>query len=339
MDLIVKPTQRCNFACTFCSSTEIAKSNKKVDDLDLEKVLRFLDRYPETSTIIINGGDPLMMTPDYYWKILEHLEAKGMTNCIMSFTSNLWDWWLHPTKWEKLFRHPQVKMTTSFQYGNSRKITEREVFTEEKFLKIAYKFKEDFGYIPDFIVVITNENKHTVLDNVRLAKFLDVECKVNYAMASGREGINFPVGEMYNLYLDIYEEGLAEWEYSTKQMLKKFKGNEFTSCPLNRTCDGGIRNLQPTSETGYDYGSCGAFGDDQEYGIDFEKEMAGEFFTPLRHQKELTYLKEECLSCPMFNVCNGCYKTVRDLKKNNLVEYSCAQMKKAKERADKLNLI
>jgi MoaA/NifB/PqqE/SkfB family radical SAM enzyme len=339
MDLIIKPTQRCNFACTFCSSTEIAKSNKRTDDLDVEKIKQFLDRFPDTQTIIVNGGDPLMMTPDYYWQILDHLKEKGMTDCVVSFTTNLWDWWLHPAKWDSLFRHPQVQVCTSFQYGNSRKINEREVFTEDKFLPIVNKFKADFGYVPSFIVVITNENKHTILHNVRLAKYLGVECKVNYAMASGREGVNFPVGEMYNLYLDIYEEGLAEWEYSTKQMLKKFKGNEFTSCPLNRSCDGGIRNLQPTSETNYNYGSCGAFGDDQEYGIDFEAEMSGKFFTPLRHEKELAYLKDECLSCPMFNVCNGCYKTVRDLKKNNLVEYSCAQMKKAKERADKLNLL
>jgi radical SAM protein with 4Fe4S-binding SPASM domain len=139
--------------------------------------------------------------------------------------------------------------------------------------------------------------------------------------------------------MDIYEEGLQDYEYSTKQMLKKLKGSEATSCPLNRSCDGGIRNLQPISETGYEYGSCGAFGDDQEYGIDFNQEMAGEFFTPLRHQRDLAYLKAECLSCPMFNICNGCYKTVNDLKKSNLVEYSCKQMKEVRQRAIKNGLV
>jgi radical SAM protein with 4Fe4S-binding SPASM domain len=309
-----------------------------MDDLSLVKIKQFLDRFPNTEMIIINGGDPLMMNPDYYQEILEYLELKGMTKCKISFTTNLWDWWLHPEKWENIFSHNQVRVTTSFQYGSGRMINSKEILTEKIFLEIITKFKAKYSYTPDFIVVISNENKEKTLDHVRLAKYLDIECKVNYAMASGREGINFPIGEMYNLYLDIYEEGLAEWEYSTKQMLKKLKGNETTSCPLNRSCDGGIRNLQPTSETGYNYGSCGAFGDDQEYGIDFEKEMSGDFFTPLRSQKELAYLKEECLSCPMFNICNGCYKTIRDLKQNNLVEYSCDQMKKAKARADKLNL-
>lgn len=338
MDLIIKPTQRCNFSCTFCSSTEIAKSNKPTDDLDVNKVARFLDRFPETKTIIINGGDPLMVSPNYYWQIIKMLDDRKMDDCSISFTTNLWDWWLHPKKWDELFRHPRIRIATSFNYGDTRQIRPGEVYTEEKFLKVMNKFIADFGYPPTYISVINNENKDLAIHNVRLAKFLNTECKLNYAVASGREGKPFPIGEMYNIYMDVYEEGLAQWEFSTMQMIEKLKGNEFTTCPLNRSCDSGIRNLQPTSETGYDYGSCGDFGDDQEYGIDFEKEMAGEFFTPLSTAVELSFMKEECLTCPMFSICNGCYKTVRDLKKAGMVEYSCSQMKKARERAIKAGL-
>ncbi len=75
MDLIIKPTERCNFKCTFCSSTHITED--KSLELDLEYVYTFLKRYPETKTIIVNGGDPLMMDPSYYWKIIEHLETIG----------------------------------------------------------------------------------------------------------------------------------------------------------------------------------------------------------------------------------------------------------------------
>lgn len=333
MDLIIKPTQRCNFSCTFCSSTDIAKSNKIVDDLNLKKIEKFLDRFPETRTIIVNGGDPLMMKPSYYWQIIEMLEDKGMTNCIISFTTNLWDYWLHPEKWTPLFKHKQIQISTSFQYGGGRDIKPGVPFTEDLFLKIINKFKFNIGYYPPFIAVITNENKDLALNNVRLAKWIGVECKLNYAVASGREGTCFPIGDMYQIYMDIYEAGLSEWEYSTKQMIAKLKGDEFTTCPLNRKCDEGIRNLQPQSESGYEYNSCGAFGDDQEKGIDFEREMAGEFFTPLQDSFELQFQKEECLSCPNFNICNGCYKTVRDLKKANLVEHSCKQMKSFRARA------
>jgi sulfatase maturation enzyme AslB (radical SAM superfamily) len=333
MDLIIKPTQRCNFSCTFCSSTEIAKSNKPIDDLDIDKVRQFLDRFPETKTIIVNGGDPLMVSPEYYWQIIKMLEERKMTDCVISFTTNLWDYWLHPDKWRELFSQSQVQICTSFHYGDSRQIRPGQVFTEEIFLKVIDKFKGDFGYVPHFISVITEDNKHLALNNVRLAKHIGAECKMNYAMASDREGRPFPIGYMYEIYMNVYEAGLSEWEYSTKQMLMRLKGSEFTTCPQNRKCDEGIRNLQPVSESGYEYGSCGSLGDDQEYPIDFEKEMAGEFFKPLQSDHNIQYQKEECLSCPNFIICNGCYKTVQDLKRHNLVEESCVKMKEFRKRA------
>jgi sulfatase maturation enzyme AslB (radical SAM superfamily) len=55
--------------------------------------------------------------------------------------------------------------------------------------------------------------------------------------------------------------------------------------------------------------------------------MSGKFFTPLRKSPELHSLKQSCYSCPMFDICNGCYKTVKDLKQHNLVEDHCKRMK------------
>lgn len=38
--------------------------------------------------------------------------------------------------------------------------------------------------------------------------------------------------------------GLSEWEYNTKQMMKRLGGSA-TSCPQNRNCDAGIRAFNP----------------------------------------------------------------------------------------------
>jgi L-lysine 2,3-aminomutase len=67
MDLIIKPTEKCNFKCTFCSSTNITDDHSSL--LDLKYIYRFLKRFPETNTIIVNGGDPLMVQPEYYWEL------------------------------------------------------------------------------------------------------------------------------------------------------------------------------------------------------------------------------------------------------------------------------
>lgn len=321
MDLIIKVTERCNFACTFCSSPNIA-ANSDSTELDINKIFQFLDRYPETNTIIMNGGDPLLRKPEFYWDIIEYLDFKGMDKTTLAFTTNLWDFYKKPDKWTELFSHERVGVTTSFNYGETRRISKSRNFSEEEFLKVSDLFLERIGYRPDFISVITEENADTAVDNVRLAKKLGVECKLNWAMASGRASKPYPIGKMYKIYAEIYKEGLTEWEHNTKEILGKKNGKNAV-CPLNRECQKGIRNLQPDG-----YGTCGAFGDDHEYEVDFDKEMAGAKIDPFP-KKDFLALKEECLTCPGYQYCHGCKKVMTDLRRHDLIEVSCKAMKEA----------
>jgi len=330
MELIIKPTEKCNFKCTFCSSTHI--TDEKTKELDLDYIYRFLDRYPETNTIIVNGGDPLMMNPDYYWKIIEYLD-KIESKASISLTTNLWPFYKNPNKWKDLFQYHRIGIATSFQYGGGRLKGDLTEFTEEDFWNCSDAVLEHCGYRPDFIAVITEENEKDAIKNVELAKKMNVECKLNYALSSGppvkfkniimgQEGKPYLLASIYEIYVKIWELGLHPWEYNTKQMIQRLRGNS-TTCPQNRECDSGIRTLQPSG----DYYSCGAFGDDRQYGIDFEKEMSGPKIYPLRFQSELQNLKESCYTCPMFKICNGCRKTIKDLKDYNIVETHCFKMK------------
>lgn len=330
MELILKPTSICNFACTFCSSTVLSEQPK--DIVPLSEVEAFLKRFPTTRTIILNGGEPLMMPPDYYWDIISILERLN-SPATLAFTSNLWPFYKKPEKWASLFQHERVGVTTSFQYGNARLKGDMSVFSEEDFLACSDLMLELIGYRPDFISVIDKENEHTVLDTVRLAKRLGVEAKINHVVASGPEVVKkgvsigaankfFTQADIYAHYIAIYDAGLMEWEYNTKQMAKRLREAN-TTCPLSSNCDSHIRNLQP----GKGYYSCGSFGDDRTYPIDFEAEMRGEFHTPLSDAFELMSMKESCFSCPMFAICNGCKKTVNDTKRMGLVEHHCLKMK------------
>jgi radical SAM protein with 4Fe4S-binding SPASM domain len=329
MDLIIKPTERCNFKCTFCSSTKI--TDNKSDELDHDYIFKFLERYPETKTIIVNGGDPLMMDPEYYWKIIYHLE-KICSRATISLTTNLYPFLKNPNKWRGIFNHPRVGVTTSFQYGGGRLKGDLSEFTESDFWECSDAMLKYCGYRPDFISVITEENEHDAIKNVELAKKMGVVCKLNYAMSSGppvkfkgiimgQEGKPYLLADIYEIYVKIWQLGLTDYEYNTIQMVKRLKGDA-TTCPQNRQCDSGIRTLQPSG----DYYSCGAFGDDREYPISFEKEMAGGFEQPLQIL-ELQSLKQSCFTCPMFEICNGCKKTMTDMKRYGLVEKHCRKMK------------
>lgn len=340
LDLIIKPTVACNFKCTFCSSTHLSEDPKDV--LDLKQIEQFIKRFPETNTIIVNGGDPLMMPPEYYWEMIALLDRLD-SDASISFTSNLWPFYKKPELWEDLFRHERLGVTTSFQYGDKRLKGDGTVFTEQDFLNVSELFLERVGYRPDFIAVIDKDNEDTVIDTVKLARDLGIEAKVNHVLASGPEVNNrgiimgsannfFTQADIYEHYVKIHDAGLMQWEYNTKQMAKKLKG-QGTTCPLARNCDSGIRALQP----GGDYYSCGAFGDDGAYPIDFEREMAGEFFTPLQYDPDIATMKESCYVCPMFNICNGCKKTIADTKRMGLVEHHCKKMKGLAERIIEIN--
>jgi len=331
MDLIIKPTEKCNFKCTFCSSTHI--TDDKTAELDTHKIFKFLERFPETQTIIVNGGDPLMMSPEYYWEIINHLD-KIESNCTISFTTNLWPFYKNVNKWKDIFLNPRVGVTTSFQYGGGRLKGDLTEFSEDDFWKVSDSMLEHIGYRPDFISVITEENEKDAIKNVELAKKMNVECKLNYAFSSGppvkfkniimgQQGKPYMLAKIYEIYIEIWKIGLTEWEYNTKQMVIRLKGNA-TTCPQNRKCDEGIRTLQPSG----DYYSCGSFGDDKVYNINFEEEMKGKKIFPLQFQPELQSLKQSCFTCPMFQICNGCRKTIKDLKDYNLVEEHCFRMKK-----------
>jgi len=320
MDLIVKPTELCNFKCSFCSSSKITFEDNTAT-LDLNKIFKFLKRFPETQTIIVNGGDPLMMKPNYYWKIIEYLDKHDLPASI-SLTTNLYPFLMKPMKWKELFNHPRVGVATSFQYGGGRLKGDYSEFTEEDFWKCSDAVLEHVGYRPSFIAVIVEENEDTHIKTVELAKKMDVVCKVNYAMASGSQSAPYQLSKIYERYVEIWKAGLSAWEHNTQQMMVRLRG-EATICPQTRTCDSGIRTLQPEG----DYYSCGAFGDDLDKAIDFDYEMSGGFSTPLATDLSLLSLKNACYTCPMFEICNGCKKTIKDLKQHNMVEDHCKHMK------------
>ena len=223
-------------------------------------------------------------------------------------------------------------ISTSFQYGAGRLKGDLSIFTEEDFWNVSDKMLELCGYRPEFIAVIDDMNEHTAIKTVELAKKMDVVCKINYAMASGEQGYTYRLSKIYKLYLDIYNAGLGDWEYNVQQMIRRL-ASDTTTCPQNRMCDSGIRAFNP----GGDYYSCGSLGDDKDYPIDFEYEMSGGFETPLQHDPEIQTMKMACYTCPMFKICNGCRKTVRDHKREGQVEDHCFEMKQLAPDILKLN--
>jgi radical SAM protein with 4Fe4S-binding SPASM domain len=321
MNLIIKPTEACNFSCSFCSSSYLV-DNKKAK-LHLQYIYDFLKRYPETTCIFVVGGDPLMMPVQYYKDMIKHIKENGYKTTI-SFTTNLWKFYKNPEEWLEIFSEDIVEVSTSFQYGNGRQIKPGEIFTEEIFMDVYKHFK---SFFPNkeltFLAVIDEHNESKAIDHVFLAKKLNTQCRLVYQNKSGKGTTTYPVGKLYKIFVQIWRMGLAQYEQTAIAIAEKLN-NMNVGCPIARNCDSFMRSLNPDGR----YFSCGPLNDDLdvENEIDFKKEMEGEQALPLQKSKH-QFLKPECFGCKMFDLCNGCRKHIKDLKETNKVEENCIAMK------------
>ncbi len=66
-------TNFCYTYCRHCTRKRIWKKNSKIDSLNLEKVVEFIDREKEIREVIVSGGDPLTLPYPTLEKILESL--------------------------------------------------------------------------------------------------------------------------------------------------------------------------------------------------------------------------------------------------------------------------
>lgn len=327
MDLIIKPTQACNFKCSFCSSNNISTNQ---NTLSLEKLFVYITKN-KVNRIIVNGGDPLMMPPKYYESILNFIEKNNL-DISLSLTTNLWDFFISPNKWTKLFKRKNIYITTSFQYGGERRLYDNTPFTEDKFKEVMYKFNDCIGYMPMFISVITNNNENMVLDTVLLAKELHTTCKINPALKSGRSTYFYPIYKAIEKYIDIIKNGLEEYEYNSSELKRIMRGQQ-TTCPINRNCYKTIRCMGPNGEI---Y-TCGAIHDNSIYNKSNNiKTYDLSCYDESEIHKDFPYLKKECLGCDYFMLCNGCYKQISDMISDNFVEEQCSGMKTISHELDKL---
>lgn len=289
MELIIKPTGRCNFNCTFCSSAnlDIAHPTRVPEPIkDLIKKLR-------PDTIIVTGGEPLTIDPSYYWELLE------ISGCHIGFTSNMKDFYLHPEKWEKISRDPNFSFITSFNYGDTRRWDENTPYTEEKFIEVTNVFKEVSGkpMLP-FIAVIDETNEDTVLDHIYLAQRLNTLVKINGATKIGRCGKNYPKYKLIQAYLKIIYLGLDQYEMTCRE-------RERGKCAfnINFLCRSATRCCYVDTNGQLHYGIC-----DDELSAGREIPMDSDFplvAHPTFPTKE-EHINDKCVYCDLFRFCHGC---------------------------------
>lgn len=312
MELIIKPTGKCNFMCSFCSSSGIVTND---DNRHVHPKLIELINKIKPKMLLINGGDPLLMDPLWYYEMYE------ITNIPMSLTSNMKDFYLNPDKWAKLLNEPWITIGTSFQYGSGRMWDANTVFNEEMFVKVVEKYHEYIhkGNLP-FIAVIDENNEHLAMEHVLLAKRLGTTVKMNNAIPVGRCDKWYPRYKMFQIYIDIIKNGLEIYEANCRE-------RSIPSCPRNTfsQCNKHIRSCFVDSNGNLHVSNCDEFlVQGEEYTT--EGEITGESIPDKINPAE--YIREECSYCSLCRLCNGCNLNRKYAK---LDPNYCDEMKKLED--------
>lgn len=305
MDIIINPTNKCNFCCEFC-----AASNLPNNTLTIEETIELLKPYGKNiGQLVINGGDPLCMDPQWYLDLIKYLED---INCFatISLTTNLWDYHMNPKKWLPVLRNHRIGVITSFQFGTKRKISNYVVFDKKMFIEIENQFYKDIGYTPSFISVIDYYNEPFVRETIDLCKQLNTRCKINKAVISGRQRGYYPRYRLYQNLFGILERGDQKYEMNTKLIMDALE-NKPTICPLaDSSCYKNIKCINPDGNVS----CCGYASDnynDEEFVLAYEKYKV---------------IKPECYGCKYYRICNSCHIYIKEVIDNHDEEKYCDVM-------------
>ena len=310
MELIIKPTGRCNFNCKFCSANLLnIKHQTKVPN-ELIKIIQTI----KPNSLIFTGGDPLLVGPEYYYEIL------SLGNFSISLTTNLKDYYIQPKKWIDLFKNERVGICTSFQYGNERMWSSEQVYSEDAFKKVMKRFKEDVGYTPSFISVISKSNEDKALDHLYLAKELKTKCKINGVLPIGSSKEYYPLYKMIDIWLQIKENNLEE--YWDNQIQFHNGGCNFNT---NLICSSTIRSFWLDNNNNIHYNNCE---DCAVRGSSIPLDT--NIVTPKEESaKPEQLISQDCLCCELCRLCNACKSTRQSILDRQTF---CSEMKKRKQK-------
>lgn len=312
MTLIIKPTGLCNFDCKFCSAHGLDiyhPSDGKVPDT-IKQLVEDLDPH----MIVVTGGEPLMVNPDYYY------ELHDITNCKISMTSNMKDFYDNPNKWALLFKEEWFGLATSFNYGETRMWDRNTVYTEDMFIKVMDKYREYVSeQLPMFLAVIDWGNEDKVIDHVLLAKRLGTQVKLNNAVGVGRQSKTYPRYKMFQHYLKIIDMGLSKYEAYCS-------GRDIDECPrnVNHFCSTAIRCCYMDNNGKLHVGIC----DEQlSLGHEIPKELivpdSKNPVTEIVNVEDM--ISPECMYCELYSLCNSCRNNREAAKQDPIY---CEEMKK-----------
>lgn len=316
MELIINPTNKCNFDCTFCSAHNITKR-----EIDRERLYKYLKcKARDINIIIFNGGDPLLMDPAFYFGVLDITQEFSIP---ISLTTNLLDFYKHPNKWVELFKTKNVGIITSYNHNStSRRLKNGKVYDKDMFIEVLNLFNDKIGYKPSFISVIEEDNSIEIMkDTVLFAKEIGTTCKLNKVLQYGNQKDYYPrykfIAHYTKAMYDLIHQGIKVERYETNfRNIHNFFNDKSSCCPLNRKCHNSIICIN----TDFKFYPCSNMATNNKLYGKYNSNTVNNF------TQDYQCIKTDCVLCDLFNFCNSCKSYVEECMRNNDTQNYCLNM-------------
>lgn len=334
MFLILKITNQCNFQCDYCSAANLSKKGKTCFSFDDFRQL--METY-DVGGISIVGGDPLCAPPLLYEQMLSYLDTYHKDqNTKIAVTSNLWDFHIHPEKWEDIFNHPRIRITTSFQ-SHGRIKGNGEIYTEEEFIKVyehILPLLKKQNYIP-FISTLTKETLSEYPNLVSLAERLQTTVRINPVLRAGASSQFLLFSDIFHWYLWSMEHSKLDCDISARDIYSMAKDVD-SGCPYSRDCYKETRSISPDGKI---HPCCVL--NDMHVSNMMQRKKTYELheYPEDEIRKDYPCIQPKCFLCPSFIFCNACFYRIKEIKDAHKEEEFCIGMKSFFPRMKALTLI
>lgn len=219
MEIILKLTNACNFACTYCSVGDPEETCM----IRMETVKKLIDEMPallkETADnqvgLIFHGGEPLLAGQKLITEIVEYVRAKlkGYEISFMVQTNG----YLINDDWIELFKKYDIKVGISLDgYASLHDANRRTKKGEPTFGKIMENIHllRERGLREGVLMVLNTETPVDVEQLFSLIRENDLSCKIHSVYPCGRAENRNDIDVVYGAYIDLmktlYQKSIKE---------------------------------------------------------------------------------------------------------------------------------
>jgi len=320
MNIVVKLTNACNFACTYCSVGDSAE----IKTLDLITFKKMIDDLPElleelgdkNVSFIWHGGEPLLLSPNFYCEAMDYTLEK-LKSYTVSFKMQT-NGYLINSEWVNLFKKYQIDPGISldgYQELHDKNRTTKTGQTTFATIMQNIQSLRDAGLSVSVLMVLNN---HEPVDADKLFDFItqnSLSCKIHCVYPSGRAENREDISAVYQSYIELmktlYQKIMeSDIEISidplTDMVQAVLSGQSMNECSYAGTCGKDFMCLFEDGGVSF----CGRHANDfgLSYGNIHDKSIL-ELYNSENAEKirsrQVILKKTPCASCDDYNLCHG----------------------------------